>query len=276
MSSETDSPKTNSVVDKLKTVEIKWLEINQGLCEAVSSGMEIALANKKNEQCCVFVHCKDYLQDAIQAHHLNDKRSIYGFAYDPKVHPKLSLDRTRILVGQVGYELHEKIPNMIDFFNSLEKHMGLIKTTVKKVSNPKNIHKKSGCFLFRSSSRWMASPPMISLYTLLLRVSPSHPIGESALDTLKQMREGKITTPRNGDGSYLKSAEMGINKIILNNGHKKLWYKTTKNNYPEKISVGSMHNYGGIISYSRESLKKDMPYWYRELDEKDVVTKDQL
>lgn len=254
---------------KDKKVEIEWLKISQSLNEGVSSGMEFAWCNKALQQCCVFVHCKDYLQDAVQGHFTKEARSCYGFTYKPEEHPKMSMDRTRMLISNPkDPDLRKKIPNILDFINGIEKKLGLIKSTAREVSNPVNKHKRPGCFLIRSSARWMAASPMVSLYALLLRVGPNHVIGTKFDKALENFKEGKWTPPRAGDSNYLKSAEAGINRI-LEHGHRKPFYKETKRNYPADIPVYSMHGFGivGFSSGLKGSgyCKEQVPYFYRNI-----------
>ena len=253
-------------------VKIEWLDLSQSLSEGVSSGMEFAWCNKSLQQCNVFVHCKDYLQDAVQCHFIGEARSCYGFSYDPKLHPKLSMDRTRILISNPkDPDFRKKIANVIDFMNGIEKKLGLIKSTAKEVSNPIKTHMRPGCFLIRSSSRWMAASPMVSLYALLLRIGPNHKIGTKFVESLENFKSGKCKTPRSGDTSYLKSAESGISRI-LKHGHRKPFYKESKRNFPSKIQIYQMHSLG-IVGYSSglnndgQGCKSEVPYWYRKIKE---------
>ena len=51
----------------LKPVEITWTKKKLDLSEIYSIGLEYCFIGEKWQQCCAFVHCKDYLQDAIAA-----------------------------------------------------------------------------------------------------------------------------------------------------------------------------------------------------------------
>src|ERR1022692_3035723 len=88
------------MVEKIK---VKWSS-DWKLCEIYEGGLQMALASPPDEEGCVhksttFVTCKDFFQDAVQAHHLDKPRSIWSFKYDPKTDPKLSFDKFRVLIG---------------------------------------------------------------------------------------------------------------------------------------------------------------------------------
>jgi len=80
-------------------VKIKWFSEKQRLLQGVKKGLQFAFVSQKNEQCMPLAYCKDYLQDAIQAHLLNKKKKKYGFVYDPEVHPKICIEKCKLLVA---------------------------------------------------------------------------------------------------------------------------------------------------------------------------------
>ena len=50
-----------------KPTKIKWLEKPAALAQIYGSGLEYCFISKDGKQCCPFVYCKDFLQDAILA-----------------------------------------------------------------------------------------------------------------------------------------------------------------------------------------------------------------
>lgn len=252
---------------------VKWSTKKPSLNQIYQRGLELCFIARHGTdeyvQACDWVLCKDYFQDAIQASLINQTRSIYGFTYNPATDPALSFDRTRI--GMANAEdggLGAKIPAVLDFVNQFEKRIHLLRSRAFACdSAPAKFAGKSGCFVIEGSSRWLLSPPMISLYTLLLRVGTVHTVGTPFDETVKAVREGKVKAYSVGmsgsnDGNYLASAMPGIEKLVKH-GYRRVFHREMKDNYPESVHVSSMHNYCGIVGFSSGSCKSNFPHWYR-------------
>jgi hypothetical protein len=259
--------------------EIRNLEWTKdwGLNEIYSGGLQMALCsppdeNGKHKKATTFVTCKDFFQDAVQATHLNHKADIFSFEYDPANAPPLSFDRTRILVANnIDKDFESKIEGVVDFLNQFEKRIHLIRTKAYKCDpTPDKFKKSGGVYLFEGSGRWMIAPPMISLYTLLIRCGFAHKKGEDFDKTCKGIMNGTIKTiggkgdRHSGcyDDHYLKDAQPGI-KALLEHGYSRLFYKDAARNFPKEIDIDTMHNCCGIVGYSQKQVKAKMPYWYR-------------
>jgi hypothetical protein len=111
----------------------------------------------------------------------------------------------------------------------------------------------------------MLSPPMLSLYTLLLRVGFCHTQGEDYAETIKKITGGTVPPYQSNDKSQLSSAQQGIERI-LKYGYAKIFFKDPKKNYPA-IATSNMHHHTGICSFSGGASKSHVGHWHRDLDQ---------
>lgn len=244
---------------------IVWYDKRQSLNQIYSSGLGFAFASKDNRQIIPFVLCRDFLQDAIQGFLIGSKRTIYGFNYDPTVDHPIVVDRTKLLVANAtDSNLKGKIPACVDFLNQIERKLRITVTKVRECSNPPKKYVRSGVWSFESGRRWMQSPPMISLYTLLIRVGLVHTIGEPFTETLQKVATGALKGYMGEDKDRLFSGMNGI-KRILEIGDKKIFCKDIKSNYPKTIEVSTMHNNCGIVGFSKAYTKSYFPSWHDEV-----------
>lgn len=257
---------------KIESVKIEWFTQKQNLSEIYSSGMQYSLVNQDGKQCCPFCHCKDYFQDAVWATLHGKSTSIYGFSFDPATNPPLDMENTRMLLtNSKDNKFLEKIENMLDFINQVEDIFDFRNTTAKVVENPEAKYKTCGIIETCSSHRWMRSPVLLSIYTLLLRVGFSHTKGNNWQDTIKGMISGKIAQYQTNDKGYLQQSIEGL-EYILKAGYKNIFYVQPKFNYPEKADVNSIHNRSGIVAFSSmvKGEKSLVKHWTRA-DVKELV-----
>lgn len=257
MSKETP-PKPQS-----KEVKIEWLGKRPSLSQIYSTGLEYCFISSDNRQCCPFVFCKDFLQDVIQAIYHKKTIKIYGFVYNPKECEPICMNRTKLaIVNSSDNEFNDKIPSLLDFVNQFEKKLKLIRTKARKIDNPPPKY-KNGAWLLESSNRWMLSPPMLSMYTLLLRIGFCHKKDNKYTDTLEGILSGKIKPYQREDNEQLEQAKNGIDKI-LKFGYAKVFFKDPQKNYPD-IATSNMHHHTGICSFSNETTKNYVSHWHRSL-----------
>jgi hypothetical protein len=244
--------------------KIEWYTSKTTLYQVYRSGLEYAFASKDNKQVCPFVYCKDFLQDAIQGNLHKIKRKIFGFTYDPEKHHSLYDKQTKLLVTCArDAQFRRKIACCVDFINQIERQLRLKSTIATECANPPAQYAISGVWLLEGSRRWMISPPMISMYALLLRIGFVHNIGQSYEDTITAVVNKKVTPYQNKDRKQLIDALAGIRRI-LRHGDRKIFHKDMKANYPAKVSVSVMHNHLGIIKFSQKETKSLFPYWHRD------------
>ena len=242
---------------------VEWYTKEVDLCQALSSGLEFAFVSKNKVQCCPFVLCKDFLQDAIYNQLYGTKKEIYEFCYNPAVDAPIGLDKIRLLLANSrDPKFKTKIPICLDFINQIEKKLHIAKTTVKECAKPPKQYKRGGVFWFEGSNRWLRSPVMLSLYTLLLRVGFCHQIGDDPLVTINNVAAGKVKSYQEGDRKKLNDSLAGILNIMK---HKdlKIFHNDMKKNYPKTVCISIMHNNMGIAGYSSKGTKQWVPHWHR-------------
>lgn len=233
------------------------------------TGLQFALVSQKNEQCHPFVWCKDFLHDVIYSSINLTKINLYDFTFDPAINPIPDLSKTKLLLANSrDKNLQKKILNCLDFINQIEHELKIKKTIAKPCCDCPQGYTQ--VVMIEGSKRWIQSPPMLSLYTLLLRVGLSHNYGNNYKDTIREIKSGKIKPYQKQDRNYLKSCDVAIVKI-LKHGDRKIFSRKIKNNYPV-MSVEDIHNKLGAIGFSVECIKNALGYpvlvpsWHKNKD----------
>jgi hypothetical protein len=166
-------------------------------------------------QCSPFFHCKDYLQDAVLSYVHSVPKEIYGFSYNPLTDPPLSLRETKIMItNSKDIQFSLKVLPCLEFINQFETEAKIPKTRIFYCKNPPNKYLRCGVWLFKGHSRWMNSPPMISLYSLLIRAGLNHVSGDTYWKTIDAIIEGRIDPIQVVDKFRLQQAKIGIKRII--------------------------------------------------------------
>lgn len=247
-------------MDKVKII---WLPvISSSIGQVYSSGLQLAFASPKLEQCHDFVYCKDFLQDALWGWYNNKQATIFSFKYDKKKQPPLSLDRTRLLVvNHQDKDFRNKVQNSLDLINQFCARMKLKKTKLYEAENSGK--HKTGAFLFVGSERWMNAPPMISMFSLLIRAGCVHVKGNDCMDTLNKIANGELPKYQQSDQYQVKGAIPAIEKI-LKWGYRKWFYKENNKNYPSTASVSYIHG-AGVCGLASKSTSGVCSYWTRKL-----------
>lgn len=233
-----------------------------------SKGLEYALVSSDLKQCHNFVWCKDFLHDVIYSTLNNKPIEIYRFRYDPEKNPKPSLDKVRLLItNPKDKKFEQKIPACLDFVNQIEERMKIKKSIARKCWLPPEPYSASGVFLFEGSKRWIQAPPMMSLYSLLLRVGLSHTVGDKFENTIEGIKNGTIKGSQKYDRKWLESITIGLEKIFRV-GDRKIFSKNIQENYPKKLVIDTVHNRMGIIGFSSDILYAALgesvivPHWH--------------
>jgi hypothetical protein len=252
----------------METIKIEWFPKRnpkeESIAQIYSQGLEYACANR-DRQCSHFIYCKDFLHDAVWSMLYGTPIEIYGFKFDPAATP-LDLDLTRMLIANSSDEhFHAKIANVVEFLNQIETDLKLRRTKAYVCDNPPDEYVPGGVFLLEGSQRWMNAPPLLSLYTLLVRCGFVHRIGDNYVTTLDKISNGEITPYQENDQAFVKESRPGID-AILKLGYRKIFYKDIKRNYPKKIDTSLLHHHFGIRGYAWATETKSLvPYWHRKL-----------
>ncbi len=253
-------------VRELRTAKVTWLKKPSGLAQIYTSGLEYAFVSEDNKQVCPFVFCKDFLQDALMAYHNNKPACIYGFTYSKENQEQICLDRTKLVIANAkDKNFSSKIPAMLNFIHQVERELRLVRSTIKLVESPPSKY-KNGVYLLESSSRWMLAPPMISLFSLLIRVGFVHEKGKKYQETIDGLKNDTIKPYQSEDANQIRDAQLGFDRI-RNHGYARVFWNDPSKNYPA-ISENSMHYDMGICAFSSQSSKKYVKHWHRDLDKK--------
>lgn len=258
-----------------KARRIEWHAKTRQLCQIPKDGLEYALVSEDYRQIHQLVWCKDFLQDAIYGHINKKKVNIYGFQYDPETDPPIYMEQTRLVVANWKDKDFEQklLGNCRDFLHQIETLLKLKKTTMEACENPPPRYKKCGIFLLNGSKRWMSAPPMVSLYTLLIRLGFVHPVGQSAQTTLQQVKDGKLTPynhhpGKDTDADLLRQVYKGVERILIT-GDRRLFRGGLSQNYPKKnnsgtsFSIHQMHENCGMVGFTTAYNKTDFPHWHQ-------------
>ena len=264
--------------------QVQWHPKNKRLIQIPKNGIEYAFVSEDYIQIHQLVWCKDFMQDAVYGQVNQTSVNIYGFNYDPAIDQPLYMKKTRMIVtnwrdANFGLKICN---NCLEFLNDVETHLKMSKTIVEKCLGVPATYKKSGVWILEGSRRWMKSPPMMSLYTMLIRIGLVHNLGDSFKKTLRSIKSGS-TKPYNwkedkvgihidNDRDFLRKGHRGLAKI-LKHGDRKLFFRDIKENYPRKnyhgysFSTHHIHERCGLVGFSKKETRLDFPHWHR-LDQK--------
>lgn len=267
-------------MEKITQRQVKWHPKSLQISQIPKEGLEYAFMSEDYIQIHQFVWCKDFMQDVIYAS-VNKKRvDIYGFSFDPKTAPPLYWGKTRLLLNSYkDANFGSKVfGGLRDFLHQIETRLKMELTVFEQAANPHPRYRKSGVFIVDGDPRWMQSPPMISLYTLLLRVGLVHTKKTPFSDTIKKVRDGEIKPyygPKgrhnDNDQTVLQKSEKGLARI-LKYGDRELFHPEVEDNFPAKTpggsctSVFSVHDNFGMVGFSSNNTASHFPHWHRFKD----------
>jgi hypothetical protein len=230
-------------------------EKDKRILQVYKKGLEYAFYSKDNQQCTTFVFCKDFLQDVIQAVIHNSFVSLYKFTYRSNSDPLVGLDKTRLLLtNSKDRDLSQKIPACLDFIHQVEDQLKIKKTIVRPCFSPPIEYSRCGVWAFEGSKRWLSAPPMLSLYTLLLRVGFVHTPGAIFLNTLDALENKEIAPYQTRDQEQLKSSRIALDRI-LRTGDRSIFFRDIAMNYPKHVPVETMHHLMGIVAFANQMKK---------------------
>lgn len=248
--------------------EIEWINKAGAFNQVYTTGLEYAFCNLDFKQLMPWVLCKDFLHDTIFTYLNKSQFNLFGYNYAPSKEEILNLRRMRLLVtNKSDLELSLKIENSVDLVNQLEKEMGVPSLSrVFSCPKPPKRYEKCGVFMFSGSGHWLLSPPLISLYTLMVRVGFSHSSGKDFRETIDKIISGEIKPYQSGVGTHgdqfqLKDAKPGIDRLIKE-GYQKIFGSDMRANFPPGLPESEMHDYFGIGSFTKELSKPYVPHWF--------------
>lgn len=207
-----------------------------------------------NKQCHPFVQCRDFLHDAVRVHITKGSCSIFGFTYRYGKNPPVDMRNMRMLVTKFNMKdterktFEKKMLCAREVINHYETIAGWPKTKLKYVGD----EKRANVWLFVGTGKWMKSPFLVSMYTLLIRLGDKYKTLNKFKDTKDLVSKLQTVSKQcsDNDAGYLKSAYNKMHLIIaeadrmfLKDG------KTIDPTYLDKnIQLTNFHNHCGIFS----------------------------
>lgn len=259
-------------MDNIQVRDIKWHSKNRQISQVPKEGLEIALLSRNYEQIHQLVWCKDFMQDAIFGHINKRLVEIYGFRYDPSTSPPVYLNRTRLMVTNYkDAEFSTKMKDcVIPLLHSVEDRLNMPRTVLEKCKAPPVIYRRAGVWILDGSRRWQKSPPMISLYTLLIRIGLVHNPADSLEQTLEKISNGTVQPyyeTKGREKDIVNRTLKGIS-VIMKHNDRHLFSADIRANYPAMMSQAqtslyTIHNSSGICAFSEQRTKSFFPDWHK-------------
>ncbi len=221
---------------------------DEGMAQIYSSGLEYAFVGPTGEQCHAFAFCKDFLQDAVWSTLNKSKAAIYGFSYTYDKNPALDMSNTRLAVRFKGKkDLKEMCFKALAFLHALEVSFGMSQSSLSYGGD----FKGDAVWVFTGDKKWMYSPPMISLYSLFIRVGLNYEGGDW------QEHLGKTTFVGRNDKQYLSQAMPAI-KFLNGKKVEEVFADEWEKNYPSDANVSYMHNNSGIACLGSNNINSSV------------------
>lgn len=250
-----------------KYQKIIWDNIkNNKVLQLYSKGLEYCLLSDNYAQCHQLVWCKDYLHDVLYATINHVPIKIFNFYFDPKKNYIPSIKKIKLCIADNKSKyLYQKIDNCINFLNKIEQKLKMKKSKYFLCKNiPKN-YENGSVIVVEGDKRWLSSPPMLSLYSMLVRIGFCHNKSNSFQATFKKIVMKKLTLYQPKDLYNLKSSLDGI-KIIIQHSDQNIFFKNWKYNYPIEIDILRVHNYLGISNFSTKFGMDIINDWYKNIN----------
>lgn len=250
-------------------IKVEWFQSGDDLAEIYqNTQMQFSFLSPEkdgNKQCHLFVLCRDFLHDAVRAYITKGSCNIYGFRYNYKTNPPISMGSMRMLVTKKGLS---GAKNVTDFSKYMECAVSLLNHYEKMVKWKKShckkvIDDKKHVWLFTGSSMWVSSPFLISMYSFLIRLATNENIISGFKDNDDLMNKYKILLNNGTTGNditYLKDCWDKMHLVLK--ASKKLFFlgeDKLDGVYFDGQPINNFHNYNGIYNLCKnKSSKKDI------------------
>jgi hypothetical protein len=199
--------------------------------------------------------CRDYLIDLL-IRQINGA-DFYTLDYVHQLGPRVCLMQMRLSV--IRRNIHDDdVERTLDLVHQMEdllniRPRSMVRTLKFSDSNFGPI------MLWLGSKEWLIAPPMVSLYSLLIRVGQWHIVGNKWDQTWSDC----IQTERSSrDWTNLSSGRLGIDRLI-GDGIVATFGTDIKRNYP-LTEDHNTHGYYGLSSFTSKSCKHLCPHWYKD------------
>lgn len=180
--------------------------------------------------------CKEYALDHTLA---TIKTSPYRYNSN-----KVYLEEARLVVSGLG----QRVANSLAAVNLMETVLSIPLSVVLPVQGE--------IVLFRGHKTWFISPPMVSLYTLMVRNGRYYELGWTLEQFFDFMVDGKINGQK--DTALFQQAIKGI-RCILAHGWQAVFGADLKANWPNGTDIHGR----GICAFGLGTLSSQHPDWYK-------------
>lgn len=227
---------------KLPRVEGTWTQSQSPYNSRLAFSLVSSPKNGR-KQCITLVTCRDFIHDSIRDHVNDTRESSY---YHPGVNPSIDMDKMRLLVSIAGDpEITKRSlfsgKRVLNIYENLAGWKPSVISTVKH-----NQYKNA--WLITGPKEWMNYSAMLSMVTLILRVSVNHgPIEATNIEELSAWWKNLIEKPPSpyGDINYIVTTHDKFR--ILVEHYDKIFIKGYEEAYPKNTRV-PFHGGGGIVS----------------------------
>jgi len=229
-----------------KPVIKKFIEAHGKFAEAYSMGTEFCTLSADNEAIHAFTYCKDFISDIFFGNRFQKAMSIYSFSWSPKTNKAPSLKPAKMLIRDKKLTgMEERAANCQEFLNLAEEALG-ISLPSKCIA----LEEHNCVYVESPAMEWTECLPMISLWTLLMRVgfnnyTPKIGKGKTFGEVLDAIVNGKQDTAAR-DNNRLKTVKSKLS--ALENREFKITFAPYMFDDFHDAAVGTVHNGSGIIS----------------------------
>jgi hypothetical protein len=192
-----------------------------------------------------FILCKDFLHDAVWAMINKTSTEIYGFIFNSEKQT-INLDKTILAIRDNTKEsrvIRKESTNTAILLRKVERLMKFKRTTLLEANTG---DPKVPAFILTSDKRWMHAAPLLSLYSLLIRIGVNYDRKTNPVEFILNIGKG----PYSNDMRYVTSIKNILSGVIKNNIS--LFNKDMSDNYPKDTNVNTLHNHFGVVHYAEK------------------------
>ena len=231
------------------------------IAQMASRGLEYAFIAADGRQCTPLLFCKEFLLDATWGTIHNERAALYGFVFDAgsTKTPPVDLNHCRLLLrNKHDTDFVQSTERCIAFLQQLEAEMEIEETSMQVCDDPP---KDIPVVAFIGSPHWMIAPPMLSLYSLLIRVGMTYKEGD-VWKYMERVADGKVRTTAFTDAQYLRSSLPTIRRLIISAGVCFGSSSKLQDNWPLDLEEEILHEDMGIVAFARGKARQFCPQWY--------------
>ena len=243
----------------------KWFD-DRRMSQIYSSGLEFAFVSAEGEQCHPFAYCKDFLQDAIWAEINETKVSIFSFSHVHGENPPVDMEKTRLAVRFKGKkEMAEMCEKSLRFLHEADKAFDFEPSEMLYGGKYKD--GADDIYVFVGDKKWMYSPVMISLYSLLVRIGMTYEEGD-----WRAHFESASKYVGSNDKRYAESAKKTLD-VLVGKRMEDVFADEMAKNYPVGSNgglVAGMHGSSGVVAFGKGTINKALKeHWKIEQESKE-------